>query len=812
MRTAKRQAGRGRAGGLIVGLVAVAAIVLVVWWTQNGASEDDAEVVAFDCVAALAYAEKWSETTAIDFGTEGDRDHYQGDDGISLIDSEALTYDGQTKTFRIAYGLTRLKLYFHEIQEREATLLVSPLSWKGGPTPTARVRLNGQDVATLELEINPMLRPAQERRFVLPASAQTVGINRLEIDWGITRKVSEVLPTQTSIDLVASAWLVDLTLQATDVEQAPPSWLGSVGVEADSQRGLHMEPGVTVTYFLEVPSDATWIFQPQVSGELAADFRVAIREHGGDETIERFRGEPGEKASRRIDLRPWAGRIVQISLSVLPTEGSVLGMTRALGSAWGRPRVVAPRVEPKTDQTVEPPTWDLNGHPVVMILCDAMRWDALSATGAPEGLTPHLDALAEESIVFEQATSQASYTVTSIPSLFSGLYPQAHGILVGADTAGKDHKKLAEGTNTLASGFRAKGYSTGAMVSNLNAGSRYGNDIGFDTFRELGEPPDREAFFDHDLGYFPSEKITSAAIDWLDTTTPVNSKFFLYVHYFEPHAPYWPAEEFLEGVVGEYAGPYPDRRDLHSMNLEMRAEGSKFGPDDLRRLRELYQATTRSVDASIGRLLDDLKRRGVYDDALIVVVSDHGEEFAEHGLLGHGEQTHDEGVRVPLMIKLPKAIEAPGGRRAGQVELVDLLPTFYRLFDLGEVPAAVWGQDFSERLAYEATSGKRFTYAMALLEKSLSIRSDDWRYIEWPERHQHELFDLRSDPGAQQDVLDEHPVMGGFLRTQMKMFLDLQRAIDGSTVSGEGVSDEYLRMLEQTGYIGGAAPKRKKGK
>lgn len=790
---------------LVLGLIVL--VVILPWPTPETPGKE--ESVTFDCLASFPYAETKPETTFIDFGTN-DRKHFLADDGLSLIDG-VWEENGERYTYRVGFDQTRLELYFHEVQDREATLRLSPLSWEGGPEPTARVRLNGHEIASLELEINPRLRRFQTRSFGLPAEHQQPGINRLEIEWGITEKIGDVLPSQ-QIDLVASAWLLDLEIRAVGSPPPMPA-LGDISIEPDGARGLIMEPGVTAEYFLELPAGATLVFWPQVTGSRPADFRVAIEPAEGEGAIERSRVEPRSEERRRIDLSRWAGQIVRLGLSVYPADGSrVLDLGEALGTAWGHPRVIAPMPEASADRR-EPDLPDLSGHPVVVILCDAMRWDALSATGAPEGLTPNLDALAEESVVFDEAFSQASYTVTSIPSLMTGQYPQRHGILAGVDTLKEEHKKLPDDTPTLASGFRDRGYATGAIVSNMNAGSRYGNDVGFDLFRELGVEPDK-AFFFEDPGVFPSHKITSAATDWLDDIDAASRPFFLYVHYFEPHAPYYPDPSFEEGVVGEYEGPYAqaELRDIHHMGVEMLTPGSAFDQEALEHLRELYHATTRSVDASIGELIDDLKRRGVYDEAMILVVSDHGEEFAEHGLLAHGEQTHDEGVRVPLVVKLPQDVPAAVGHRAGQVELVDVLPTLYELFRLGQRPSGAWGESFAARLIDAGAEGKRFTYAIALNEKSISIRSDDWRYLEWPSPkvHRRELYDLRADPAAQEDVLDEHPVVAGFLRTQMRIFFDLQRRLQNAEVSGEGFTDAELEALRKIGYTGGSPTGGKK--
>lgn len=802
---------RSNGRGLVVAIAAIVVIGGLVFYFWNRESgEESSDVVRLDLARAFPFAEKWSETTQVDFGTEEAREHYQGDDGLELI-LDSLTVDEQTYTYQIARDVTRLQLFFPEAKPRIATLRLSPLSGASTPRQTAKLRLNGQPIGELELEVRRDIRQFQERTFDLPADAQTPGLNRFELEWGFTKKISEVMPSQ-SVDLMAAAWLLDLKIRPEGVPQSwPPKTLGE---QHEKSGRIFQEPGATVRYYTEVPESATLAFAPRVEGTVAAEFRVEIRPETGEGSVERFRVEPGSSETRRIDLAPWAGQIVRLALSVEALDDGGRG---SLGASWGSPSILAPASSEAPTRSRQPDS--LAGHPVVMILCDAMRADALSATGAPEGLTPHLDALAKESVVFEEAFSQASYTVSSIPSIFSGLYPQCHGIVAGADTLGENAFKLKDETKTIASGFRGRGYRTGAVVSNLNAGSRYGNGIGFDDYLELGLDPLRDEFWDDEHGTYPSRRITEKAVEWLDDLPEDQRSFFLYVHYFEPHAPYWPDASFEEGVVTEYHGAWagsPEVRDLHAMNHAQLQPDSPFGPEDLEHIKELYQATTRSVDASVGLLLDDLKRRGVYDDAMIIVISDHGEEFTEHGLMGHGEQTYDEGIHVPLMIKMPKGSSVEAGRRGGQAELVDLLPTLYALFDLGDPPPSAFGDDLSVRLAGEP-DGKRFTYAIALLEKSLSIRGDGWKYIEWPwrsddkakGRHLRRLYHLASDPGAQVDVLDEHSIRAGFLRQQMHLFFDLQRKLRSGEVSGEGLSDQAREDLIRTGYVGQDAKKQK---
>jgi arylsulfatase A-like enzyme len=294
---------------------------------------------------------------------------------------------------------------------------------------------------------------------------------------------------------------------------------------------------------------------------------------------------------------------------------------------------------------------------VVLITVDTLRPDRLSCYGYQRHETPHIDRLAAEGALFEDAVSDAPWTTPSMTSVLTGVYPTRHGL------RSTNAHRLAPEAVTLAEILRERGYATAAVIGSFPLDSLFGLDQGFDHYdddftrpiwlhpdhepgeapRALPGTPEERALFTLESALNNSRRsdaeVSDAAIAWLRDSRA--EPFLLWVHYFGPHSrPDWtlsPAEQ--------------DR--LH---------------------RERYDAGVREVDAEIGRLLDELDAQGLAARTLVVLHADHGESLGENGLLGHGGLLNEASMEVPLILRLPGAIPA-GVRVRALVRNVDILPT-----------------------------------------------------------------------------------------------------------------------------------------
>lgn len=308
-----------------------------------------------------------------------------------------------------------------------------------------------------------------------------------------------------------------------------------------------------------------------------------------------------------------------------------------------------------------------------MIVVDTLRADRLGVYGGPKDLTPFFDQVAASGVYFAHAYAQSSWTNPSTASLLTSRYQSQHGVVTYAS-------RLQPDETTLAEIFRANGYATGGFSANVMIGEINGFSQGFETFRSY-QTETREGV---PKAFWPprrAEFVNAAALAWLDGV-PRERPAFLYLHYMEPHAPYWPTQAAIAAVFGPDAAP-----DLLEINAALtRGYRREPAPEIFADIRRAYDAEVRSIDDGIRALFDALAKRGILDDAIIVITSDHGEEFREHGQFGHGTRLFDEVIRVPLIMRWPGA---PRGRRIEPVvELVDVAPTVLQL--AGITPPAMF--------------------------------------------------------------------------------------------------------------------------
>ena len=294
---------------------------------------------------------------------------------------------------------------------------------------------------------------------------------------------------------------------------------------------------------------------------------------------------------------------------------------------------------------------------IIFISVDTLRADHLSCYGYDKKTTPMLDMLAKKGVLFKKAYAPAPWTLPSHASMFSGLYPSKHKAIDERVAVGKEIVMLTEK-------LQAAGYETGGFVSHYYLSKDYGFDRGFDKFvMKLDEK---------------AENMTKMAATWIRDNR--KKPFFAFIHYFDPHTPYFPPAEFrtkhfpkdlieikgdTQDVLSVIHSKYPEKRDK-----------------TLRALRALYDGEIDYVDSSISELYKKLQLYKLDKNTLIIVTSDHGEEFYEHGLMEHGFTLYEEQLHVPLIFYCPEKI-AMGKTTDVPVSLVDLFPT---LLDYAGIP------------------------------------------------------------------------------------------------------------------------------
>jgi arylsulfatase A-like enzyme len=415
---------------------------------------------------------------------------------------------------------------------------------------------------------------------------------------------------------------------------------------------------------------------------------------------------------------------------------------------------------------------------VILVSIDSLRPDHLGCYGYATATSPNLDTLCRDSVVFTQAIAHAPSTLSSHASLLTSLIPQHHGASVTRMVAlARDHLTLA---SALASaGFHTASFNGGGQIDAL-----FGLDHGFQVYQSPRPAHDEEAWA-RDVGADRFGTVVAAAGGWLDEN---RGRFFLFLHTYEVHHPYRPDPAFSTLLPESYDGPLPG--DI-SIDLLERINAGRLEatPKDLAHVVHAYDVEIRSVDAALGVLVADLKRRGLYDRTLLIVTSDHGEEFGEHGKMGwHSHTLHDELLRVPLVVKFPGSWRA-GTSLDAQVRGIDVAPTVMSVARIA-IPPAFEGVDL---VRYAGRGERPPPYAIAEIDGGGGgVRSQEWK---WDRRS---LYRLASDRGETADVARTYPGMAEKLRRIKQALVSEDENASPSTVVPTADLRERLRGL---GYV-----------
>ncbi|MEE9607975.1 MAG: sulfatase-like hydrolase/transferase [Myxococcota bacterium] len=474
---------------------------------------------------------------------------------------------------------------------------------------------------------------------------------------------------------------------------------------------------------------------------------------------------------------------------------AALGVVVAGGAVAGRVLMGS-----GADRQAPPPVpAELRERPnVILVMVDTLRADHLSCYGAQDVNTPALCSLAGDGGAIFDAYAHASWTKPSAATLLSSLLPSTHGAI-------SKPAALSEQVEMLAEPMQRRGYATGGIVSNINLAPSFGFDQGYDEYHYLA--PDylagakesssklilysiaRAVWFKRKGGlrvgdfYQDSATVNGVAFDFLERHR--DARFFLFLHYMDPHDPYF-VHPYDGQAIARVSNQHPDA----ALAAEM---------------RRLYVGEIEYLDANFAALLEKLRELDLYDDTLIALVADHGEEFQEHDGWWHGLTLYDEQIRVPLLIKWggrERSVVGDAGDRV--VGLIDVAPTLLARAG-AEIPPAMQGVD----LAAEPPPGDRMVFAEEDHEGNVlrAVRTREWKLIEVMEQPSprglkaQELYHVAEDPGESRNLRAEREEIASELRAHAEAQEKLARS--QATGAGEArqltaAEEEALRAL---GYI-----------
>ncbi len=399
---------------------------------------------------------------------------------------------------------------------------------------------------------------------------------------------------------------------------------------------------------------------------------------------------------------------------------------------------------------------------IVLVTLDTTRADRMGFLGSTRGVTPALDALAREGVVFTRAFAQAPITTVSHATLLTGTFPPFHGV-------NDFGVPLAAGVPYLPDLLHGQGYRTAAFVGSLildpRGGTAPGFDRGFDVYdagyRTRRPGDDRYRTLERRAG-----EVVARALAWLSGAG--GGPFFLWVHLYDPHDPYEPPADLAKRFAG--------------------------AP---------YDGEIAAADRAVGRLVEGLRQRGLLSASIVAIAADHGEALGEHGEDTHGVFLYDETLHVPLMVRAPGVAPA---RVITRVRLADVAPTLLELAGLpraaamqGESLAPLWRPDprVDDRPVYAETQYPRRAFGWSPL---VSWRADRFLYVRAPRR---ELYDIVSDPTASTNLAERRDRVASGIDAELEQFV--RRAAGVTPPQRQaGVDPAVAERLAALGYVSGS--------
>ena len=551
--------------------------------------------------------------------------------------------------------------------------------------------------------------------------------------------------------------------------------------------------------------------------ESPVTFKVAVagadadKNDAGETLVEHTVTTPHRWEPRPVDLARFAGRKVRMTLSLSSPEAEALGF-------WGGPVIRNRTPAPSASAHETKP------RGVILIQADTLRRDHLDMYGYDRETAPTIKRLASEGVRFNNYTVQATWTKVSTPSLMTSLYPSTHGVT-------DFHHHLPASANTLAESYRSAGYATISFASVLFTGQFTNLHQGFEELHEDGS-----------ISTPGSSKTAREYVDrlqgWLERHR--DAPFFVFLHVFDPHDPYEPARPY----DSKWANP------AHKEEHEKQAKDvRKFIKDPLRQLfgmpsrdelvkagfdpvayvnhdRDWYDGSIRAMDMEVGRLVQTLARLGLDDSTLLVFLSDHGEEFHDHGQMFHGQSVYGELTQTPLVMRWPSGL--PKGKVVDEiVQSLDVMPTLLELSGLA-IPEGIQGQTLTP-LMHQTTNGNgdggsAWKRRPAISEKAITspdgafapppadtesyaINDGQWKLIHNKTRPrggpEFELYDYVKDPLNKTDVAAQHPDVVSRLSKALDGWHQMTAAakLKGDAEGTKNLSPEQIQRLRSLGYI-----------
>jgi len=403
---------------------------------------------------------------------------------------------------------------------------------------------------------------------------------------------------------------------------------------------------------------------------------------------------------------------------------------------------------------------------IYIFLIDGCQASHLGIYGYNRNTSPNIDRLGKDSLIFENAYSNASFTRASVATLFTGLYPEHHKVRVM-------WQGLMEKFLTLPEFLKKYGYRTSIFTASGNISPDFGFKQGVDKY---------SGYFKR-WQEFKSNLIAKDFIKWIKSTP---SPRFSYIHFIEPHLPIIPPPPF-KNMYKSKPLPEPMILKLHKKN--------KFSPEEVQDVIDDYDSTITYIDSILGKIWNFMKKDGYYENSLIIFLSDHGEALYEHKFFGHGRIVYEEIAHIPLLVKFPSYLKI-SGRVKKIVQVVDIFPTISEPF--GERLKS----DGKSLLQRESNPEEEFSVCRSFINPgSFGIRWKNYYYIINLDGFKEELYELKNNPSL--NVINENKILSIYLRTKFLRWLRKYQSIykKPKKIELEKLPKDVLENLRSLGYI-----------
>jgi len=436
---------------------------------------------------------------------------------------------------------------------------------------------------------------------------------------------------------------------------------------------------------------------------------------------------------------------------------------------------------------------------VVFILIDTLRADHVGAYGYERNTTPNIDSFADENILFLNARSQASCTFPSVNSFITSRYPY-HFInnqdqtFINIDQAGKykyTYLGIPDNIISLPEILKQEGYNTHAITASPIVKSKPLNKERFGSFAKGYDTFDEECFNKE------AECLNKKAFEILENEK--GNPFFLYIHYMEPHGPYNPPEDFKKIYSDrEYDGQFQEVNDRNPKLLEKMYREDRLDEiteKETQFLIDGYEDEIAYFDSQFRIFMQKIEKMGISNNTMIIIASDHGEEFLEHDRASHCHTVYDPVIKVPLIMKIPEVEDI---RRDKLVQNLDIVPTILDYLDIDYKDYNFDGKSLRPMIEDDVNINE---YGYASQNEFRSINSNKYMFIKDIVSNSSELYDLKNDPEEQEDLSETRTKISTRMQTDLYTWLlELEGSVssEDSIQNAEKIEEELLAL----GYLG----------